>query len=91
MAQFTSLFQTAAQTLGLLDDNTEGELCFTEAVESGYSPAQLKCQLVTLAMDGAPALDLLESNREILMADYGELPGTSVDMAWNKCLQDLSD
>ena len=76
-------FQAAAQALGLLDDNTVGKLCFTEAMESGYSPAQLRCLLVTL--------DLLESNREILMADYSELPGTPVDMAWNKCLQDLSD
>ena len=55
-------FQAAARALGLLDDNTEGELCFTEAVESGYSPVQLRCLLVTLTMDGAPALDLLESN-----------------------------
>ena len=61
-------FQAAARVLGLLDDNTEGELCFTEAVESGYSPAQLRCLLVTLAKDGAPALDLF-------MADFSELPG----------------
>ena len=81
-------FQAAAQALGLLEDNTKGELCFTEAVESGYSPAQLRCLLVTLAMDGAPALDLLESNREILMADLSELPGIPVGMAWNRCLQD---
>ena len=84
-------FQAAARALGLLDDNTKGELCFTEAVESGYSPEQLRCLLVTLAMDGAPALDLLESNKEILMADLSELPGTPVDLAWNRCLQDLSD
>lgn len=84
-------FQGAARALGLLDDKTEGELCFTEAMESGYSPAQLRCLLVTLAMDGAPALDLLESTREILMADLSELLGTLVDVAWNRCLQDLSD
>ena len=77
--------------LGLLDDNTEGELCFTEAVESGYSPTQLRCLLVTLAMDRAPAQELLESNREILMADFSELPSTSVGIAWNRCLQELSD
>ena len=41
--------------------------------------------------NGAPALDLLESNREILMADLSELTGTPVDIAWNRCLQDLSD
>ena len=84
-------FQAAARALGLVDDNTEGELCFTEAVESGYSPVQLRCLLVTLTMDGAPALDLLESNREILMADLTDRPGTPVDLAWNQCLQDLSD
>ena len=84
-------FQAAARALGLLDNNIEGELCFTEAVESSYSPAQLRCLLMTLAMDGAPAQDLLESNREILMADFSELPGTPVDLTWNKCLQDLSD
>ena len=83
--------KAAARALGLLDDNTEGELCFTEAVESGYSPAQLRCLLVTLAMDGAPAQELLESNREILMADFSELPGSPVDFAWNRCLLDLSD
>ena len=43
-------FQTAARALGLLDNNTKGELCFTETMESGYSPAQLRCLLVTLAM-----------------------------------------
>ena len=78
-------------SLGLLNNNTDGELCFNEDVESGYSPAQLKCLLVTLAIDEAPALDLLESNREILMADLSELPGTPVDIAWSKCLHDLSD
>ena len=33
-------FQVAARALGLLDANTEGELCFTESMVSGYSPAQ---------------------------------------------------
>ena len=73
-------FQAPARALGLQDD-IEGELCFTEAVESGYSPAQLRCLLVTLAMDGAPAQQLLESNRGILIADFSELLGTPVGMA----------
>ena len=84
-------FQAATWALGLLDNINEGELCFTEAVESGYSPVQLRCLLVTLIMDGAPAQELLESNRDILMADLSEVPGTLVDVAWNRCLQNLSD
>ena len=46
-------FQAPTRALGLLDNDTEGELCFTKAVESGYFPAQLRCLLVTLVMDGA--------------------------------------
>ena len=84
-------FQVAAQALGLLDDNTEGEQCFNEAVESGFSPQQLRCLLVTLAMDGAPARNLLENNQNILMADFSELVSTPIASAWNRCLQDLSD
>ena len=76
-------FQAATRALGLLDDNAEGELCFTEAVESGYSPGQLRCLLVTLLMDGHPAQELLESNREMLMYDFSELPSTPVAMAWS--------
>ena len=84
-------FQAATRALGLLDDNTEGELCFNEAVESGFSPQQLRCLLVTLAMDGAPARNLLENNDNILMADFSELASTPIASAWNRCLQDLSD
>ena len=79
-------FQAAAQALGLLED----ELCFTEAVESGYSPVQLRCLLVTLAVDGLPVQQLLENNRDHLMADYADRPSTPVVRAWNQCLQDIA-
>ena len=85
------LFQAATRALELLYDNTEGELCFNEAVESGFSPKQLRCLLVTLAMDGAPTRNLLESNQTILMADFSELASTPIANAWNRCLQDISD
>ena len=45
-------FKAAARALGLLDDNTEGELCFIEAVESSYSPAQLRCLPASDTGDG---------------------------------------
>ena len=79
------------RALGLLDDNTEGELCFNKAVESGFSPQQLRCLLVTLAMDRAPARNMLEGNQHIPMADFSELASTLIASAWNRCLQDLSD
>ena len=73
------------------------ELCFTkpeentETVVSGYSPGQLRCLLVVLAMDGIPVLvSQRVSNRDILMADLSECPGTRVGFAWNRCLQDLA-
>ena len=81
----------ATLSLGLLDDNTEVELRFNEAVESGFSPQQLRCLLVTLAMDGAPPRNLLENNDTILMADFSELASTPIASPWNRCLQDLSD
>ena len=37
-------------------------------------------------MDGAPAQEHLESNRDILMADLSELPGSPVDFARNNYL-----
>ena len=73
------------------------ELCFTkpeentETVVSGYSPGQLRCLLVALAMDGIPVLvSQRVSNRDILMANLSECPGTRVSFAWNRCLQDLA-
>ena len=84
-------FQAAARALGLLEDTNEGELCFTEAVESGYSPVQLRCLLVTLAEDGLPVQQLLENNRDHLMANYADRPSTPVVRAWNQCLQDIAD
>ena len=42
-------------------------------------------------MDGAPARNLLESNQDILMADFSDLASTPIPSAWNRCLQDLSD
>ena len=63
-------FREAAQALGLLHDDAEGQLCFNEARDSGYSPVQLRALLVTLIVDGDEHRgDILESNREILTAD----------------------
>ena len=73
-----TFWSVATRVLGLLNDNTEDELCFNEAVESGFYSQQLRCLLVTLALNGVPARNLLKGNQNILMADF-------------RCLQDLSD
>jgi hypothetical protein len=58
-------YHNAAMALGLLHDESEGQLCFNEARESGYSPAQLRSLLVTLIVDGD------EHGREILESNGG--------------------
>ena len=45
-----SNYQEAAEALGLLDKDSEGELCFKEARDCGYSSQQLRGLLVTLTM-----------------------------------------
>ena len=54
-------YQLACHALGLLTNETESELCFNEAREANYSPAQLRSLLI-LIMDGAPAVQILEAN-----------------------------
>lgn len=81
-----SIYQEAAEARGLLDNNSEGELCFTEARDYGYSPQQLRGLLVTLTMEGAPAKAILESHQGIHAADFQE-HGVSPETAWNSCLR----
>ena len=85
-------FREAAQALGLLHDDAEGQLCFNEARDSGYSPAQLRALLVTLIVDGDEhGRDILESNRDILMADLDEEVPLPSDVVCNGCLRDLAN
>ena len=85
-------FWEAAQALGLLHDDAEGQLCFNEARDSGYSPAQLRALLVTLIVDGDEhGGDILESNRDILMADLDEEVSLPSNVVWNRCLRDLAN
>ena len=85
-------FQEAAQALGLLYDDAEGQLCFNEARDSGYSPAQLRALLVTLIVDrDEHGGDILESNRDTLMADLDEEVSLPSDVVWNRCLRDLAN
>ena len=66
--------------------------CFNEARDSGYSPAQLRALLVTLIVDGDEHRgDILESNRDILMADLDEQVSLPSDVVWNRCLRDLAN
>ena len=77
---------------GLLHDDAEGQLCFKEGRVSGYSPVQLRALLVTLIVDGDEhGGDILESNRDILMADLDEEVSLPSDVAWNRCLRDLAN
>ena len=82
-------FQLACHALGLLTNETESELCFNEAREANYFPAQLRSLLVILIMDGAPAVQILEANADILMADFVESPTVPVHQAHNSCLQEI--
>ena len=85
-------YRDAAMALGLLHDESEGQLCFNEARESGYSPAQLRSLLVTLVMDGDKhRREILDSNSEFLMADLVEEVCIPTDMTWNRCLRDLAN
>ena len=85
-------FREAAQALGLLHDDAEGQLCFNEARDSGYSPVQLRALLVTLILDGDEhGGDILESNRDILMADLDKEVSLPSDVVWNRCLRDLAN
>ncbi len=85
-------YHNAAQALGLLHDNSEGQLCFNEARDGGYSPAQLRSLLVTLIADGDEhGREILDSNSDILMAYLAEQECIPTEMTWNACLRDISN
>ena len=77
-------YQMAFHALGLITNETERKLCFNEAREAKYSPAQLRSLLVILIMDGAPAVRILEANADIVMADFAESPTVPVHQAHNR-------
>lgn len=60
-----SNYQEAAEALGVLGNNSEseGELCFREARECGYSPKQLRGLVVTLSIEGALQRPFLRTTR----------------------------
>ena len=69
----------------------EGQLCFNEARDSGYSPAQLRALFVTLIVDGDErGREILESNSNTLTADSAEEASLPSDVVWNRCLQDIA-
>ncbi len=83
-------YHNAAQALGLLHDDSEGQLCFNEARDGGYSPAQLRSLLVMLIVDGDEhGREILDS--DILMADLAEQECIPTEMTWNACLRDISN
>ena len=82
----------AAQALGLLHDDAEGQLCFNKARDSGYSPAQLTALLVTLIVDGDEhGREILEGNSDTLTADFAEESSLPSDVVWKKCLRDIAN
>ncbi len=85
-------YHNAAQAHGLLHEDSEGQLCFNEARDGGYLPAQLRSLLVTLIVDGDEhGREILDSNIDILMADLAEQECIPTKMTWNACFRDISN
>ncbi|CAM9593390.1 unnamed protein product, partial [Ectocarpus fasciculatus] len=61
--------QSAAQALGLVADAEEYDLTFREAINFS-TPRELRSLLVTLIIAGAPARDLWDTHKDLLMTDY---------------------
>ena len=63
-----------------------------KARDIGYLSVQLRALLVTLIVDvDEHGGDILESNRDILMADLDKEVSLPSDVVWNRCLRDLAN
>src|SRR6185436_14884944 len=59
-------FQDATRALGLLDDITENEQCFTEAVSYNCTPAQLCLLFCHLILEGMAAQAIWQNYHNLL-------------------------
>jgi len=85
-------YRKVALDLGLLHDEHEDQLCFNKVMERGYSPVQLRSLPVMLILDGDEhGRDILESNKDILMADLADKACIPNDIMWNSCLRDIAN
>ncbi|CAG8542812.1 5408_t:CDS:2, partial [Cetraspora pellucida] len=65
-----STFQDAARALGLLEDITEHEQCFAEAILYKCTPAQLRLLFCHLILEGMAAQSVWQNYHELLLADF---------------------
>lgn len=80
------MFQDAARALGLLENTTEYEQCFSEAISYNCTPAQLHLLFCQLIIKGMAAQNMWQNYHEQLLADYtikhGNMQGENEALTW---------
>ncbi|CAG8574312.1 13020_t:CDS:1 [Cetraspora pellucida] len=85
-----SYYQEAARDMGLFMVKNECILTMKEAVDSLYTPAQLRFLFVQLILDGALAVDLWQKFNTKLSADFKKTFQNNNHLAINTTLQHIA-